>query len=115
MNGMERKGRESTGRKKKSHSCELSDPSIALNDDVTKNAGVFNTQLPTYLPTYSTVPTVVLEIIQPLSGKFSVFVSEKKDAISGAILKHYSYFSFLQSNNLFSKPFRPFLRLGQCS
>ena len=55
--------------------------------------------------------TVAIEIIQPPSGKFCVFVSEKKDTIS----KHQSYFSFLQSNNLFSELFRQFLRLGQCS
>ena len=46
--------------------------------------------------------TVAIEIIQPPSGKFCVFVSEKKDTISDTILKHYSFLSFLQSNNLFS-------------
>ena len=61
------------------------------------------------------IDTVVLEFIRPLSGKFCVFVSQKKYTISGTISKHYSYFSYLQSNNLFSKHFRPFLRLGQCS
>ena len=59
--------------------------------------------------------TVVLEFIQPPLEKICVFVLEKKDTISDSILKHYSYFIFMQSNNLFSELFRPFLRLGQCS
>ena len=59
--------------------------------------------------------TVVLEFIQPPLEKFCVFVLEKTDTISDSILKHYSYFIFLQCNTLLSELFRPFLGLGQCS